>query len=240
MSEAQPNIVERNKSGPWTDLGLTLPIFVAYHLGVIFLPVRNAADWTTRELVSLADDSLMAYGGLTLAIAAAYIGILGIAGRGKALHWHAFALLAGEAVIYAFAMKTVASTVVGELFLGPPALSKSTSYGPFAGLVLSCGAGFYEEVMFRVGLYGGGFKLLRILFPLAGMKKAVVASGWALFSALVFSLWHYVGPLADPLDARSFVFRAVCGLVFVLIFAFRGFAPAVWTHTLYDIWVLVL
>jgi hypothetical protein len=139
LSDAQPNIVERNKSGPWTDLGLTLPIFVAYHLGVIFLPVRNAADWTTRELVSLADDNLMAYGGLTLSIAAVYVGMLGVAGRGKALHWHAFALLTGEAVIYAFTMKTIASAVVGELFLGPVPLGKGESYGPFAGLVLSCG-----------------------------------------------------------------------------------------------------
>jgi hypothetical protein len=94
--------------------------------------------------------------------------------------------------------------------------------------------------MFRVGLFAGGFKLLKILFPLEGLKKAVVASSWALVSAVIFSLWHYVGPLGDPLDAHSFVFRAVCGLVFVLIFAFRGFAPAVWTHALYDVWVLVL
>src|SRR5690606_41405060 len=56
------------KSGPWTDLGLTLPIFVGYHLGVVFLPMRNAADVVTRELVTLANDSLLAYGGLTLAI----------------------------------------------------------------------------------------------------------------------------------------------------------------------------
>jgi hypothetical protein len=240
LSEAQPNVVERNKSGPWTDLGLTLPIFVTYHLGVIFLPVRNAADWSTRELVALADDNLMAYGGLTLAIAAAYVGILGIAGRGKALRWPAFALLAGEGVVYAFAMKTIASAVVGELILGPPALAGGQGYGPFAGLVLSCGAGFYEEIMFRVGLFAGGLKLLRILFPLQGFKKFVVASAWALFSALTFSLWHYIGPQGDPLDARSFVFRSVCGLVFVMIFAFRGFAPVVWTHALYDLWVLVL
>jgi hypothetical protein len=56
---------------------------------------------------------------------------------------------------------------------------------------------------------------------------------------MLFSLWHYVGPLADPLDMRSFVFRWTCGVVFTLIYAFRGFAPAVWTHALYDVWVLV-
>jgi len=32
----------------------------------------------------------------------------------------------------------------------------------------------------------------------------------------------------------------VCGLAFTGIFVLRGFGPAVWTHALYDIWVLVL
>lgn len=235
VSEEKPNVVERNASGPWTDLGLTLPIFVGYHLGVIFLPVRNAADWVTRELVSLADNNLPAYGGLTLAIAAVYISILAVAGKGQALHWQKFALLAVESILYAAAMKTVASYVVGEMFLGP-----SGSMGPMAGLVLSFGAGFYEEVAFRVILFGLGLKALKILFPFAGWQKPLVFIGWALITSLVFSLWHYVGPLGDPLDAKSFVFRWVCGLVFTLIYAFRGFAPAVWTHALYDVWVLVL
>jgi hypothetical protein len=234
------NVVERNKSGPWTDLGLTLPIFVAYHLGVIVLPVRNAADWTTRELIALADDNLAAYGALTLAIAAIYIGVLGLAGRGKQLHWHAFALLAAEGVIYAVAMRAIASSVVGELYLRPPTMGIGADTGVFAGLILSCGAGFYEEVMFRVALFGGGLKIIKILFPLASWHKPLVFVGWALVTSMIFSLWHYIGPLGDPLDGKSFVFRWVCGLVFCLIFAFRGFAPAVWTHALYDIWVLVL
>ena len=48
-----------------------------------------------------------------------------------------------------------------------------------------------------------------------------------------------VGALGDPFDPKSFVFRTVCGLVFTAIYQVRGFAPAVWTHALYDIWVLV-
>jgi hypothetical protein len=56
----------------------------------------------------------------------------------------------------------------------------------------------------------------------------------------VFSGWHYVGALGDTFDAKSFVFRWVCGMVFTAIYAFRGFAPAVWTHTIYDVWVMAL
>jgi membrane protease YdiL (CAAX protease family) len=162
-----------------------------------------------------------------------------MAGRGKALRWHAFGLLAVEGVVYAFAMRAAASAVVGELFLGPPTLGVVGETGAFSGLVLSCGAGFYEEVMFRVALFGGGLTAIKILFPLSRWHKPLVFVGWALITSLVFSLWHYVGPLGDPLEPKSFVFRWVCGVVFTVIFAFRGFAPAVWTHALYDIWVLV-
>jgi hypothetical protein len=59
-------------------------------------------------------------------------------------------------------------------------------------------------------------------------------------AAAVFAGWHYVGALGDPWSVQTFVFRAVCGLVLTAIFAFRGFAPAVWTHALYDVWVMVL
>ena len=58
-------------------------------------------------------------------------------------------------------------------------------------------------------------------------------------TSFAFSAWHYVGDLGEPFELRSFVFRAVCGLLFSVIYAFRGFAPAVWTHTIYDVWVLV-
>jgi len=221
-------------SGPWADLALTLPIFVGYHLGVVFLPVRNAADVVTSELVALADNNILAYGGLTLAIGAVFVGILVALGRGHTLHWDRFVMVMVEGVAYAIAMRLLAGWVVGRMFLAAGQGDRVT------GLVMSLGAGFYEEIAFRVILFGLGAKVLLLLFPLmVPMKQKLVTLGWAVGAALIFSGWHYVGALGDPFDAKSFVFRAVCGLVFTAIYVFRGFAPAVWTHALYDIWVLV-
>lgn len=232
-----PSLVSQTASNPWTDLALTLPIFVLYHLGVAFLPVRNAADWGTQKLIELADNNMVAYGGLTVSIAAVYFGGLALAGRGRALRPGSFVSLMVEAVVYAVAMKLLASYVVGRVTLGPAVVEPPST---FAAFVLSCGAGFYEEIAFRVGLFGVGYRTLRLLFPLAAWQRPIVWVGWAFASALMFSLWHYIGPAADPLELRSFVFRAVCGGVFTLIYTFRGFAPAVWTHALYDIWAMAL
>jgi len=63
---------------------------------------------------------------------------------------------------------------------------------------------------------------------------------WAVVSAAAFSGMHYVGALGDRFDMRSFVARGVLGLALTLVYALRGFGAAVWTHALYDMWVLVL
>jgi membrane protease YdiL (CAAX protease family) len=81
--------------------------------------------------------------------------------------------------------------------------------------------------------------VLGLIGGLPRFKRFLVAVTWALVSSVAFSAWHYVGDLGDPFELRSFVFRAVCGLVFTAIYSFRGFAPAVWTHTIYDAWVMI-
>jgi hypothetical protein len=225
------------KSDPWTDLALTLPIFVVYHLGVIFLSVRNAADPVTAELRALAKHSLPAYAALTLAIGAAFVAVLWTAGRRQALDPKRFALIGLEGALYAFLMRFAGGYVVGSLRLA--AAAGADDGGVFSSVVMALGAGFYEEVAFRVTIFGAGAAILRRLFGLQGLKAAMITLLWGVGEALAFSYWHYTGSLGDKFELSSFVFRAVCGLVLTAIFAFRGFAPAVWTHVLYDVWVMV-
>jgi hypothetical protein len=224
------------KSSAWTDLGLTLPIFVVYHLGVMFLPVRNAADVVTRELVALAHHDRISYAALTVGLGALFVAVLLLLGRGdKLLRWQSFAWLALEGIAYAVGMRLIASAVVGELFLA------AGVEGRFTGFIMSLGAGLYEEVAFRVVLFGLGLACLRVLLrPGSRLQRWSLSLGWALVCALAFSAWHHIGAYGDALDARVFVFRAVCALVFTLIYALRGFAPTVWTHVAYDLWVLAL
>ncbi len=223
--------IVRGRSDPWTDLGLTLPIFIGYHLGVPFLNVRNAADFVTAELTALAKYSLLAYTGLTVSIGLVMLAVLVILGRGSKLNLGRFVLVIAEGSVYAASIALVASYVVGTLHLGPP----NAKPGFFAATIMSFGAGFYEEVAFRVVLFGLGARLLCAILPAFGR---LVPLAWAIFTAVVFSAWHYVGPLGDAFTLASFVFRAVCGICFVLIYRLRGFAPVVWTHALYDVWVL--
>jgi len=231
--EEQPKSwLSDSKTNAWTDLALVVPVFVAYHLGVVLMDVRNAADLVTAQLIKLAESNIMIYWGITLAVGVGMVAVLMVLGRGDAVDPKRFLLVIIEGIAYALLMRLAAGYVVGALPLGPP------SFTPWAGVVMSLGAGFYEEVAFRVGLFGLGVLAIRAFF--GGLPKLILIAGWAVVGAAVFAGWHYVGAMGDPFDMRSFVFRAVCGVVLTAIFYFRGFAPAVWTHVLYDVWALAL
>src|SRR5262249_13777084 len=112
---------------------------------------------------------------------------------------------------------------------------------------------FYEELTYRVLLFGLGAKLLVWIFAKEkvaltsgsaslglSIKSLAITAGWSVVAAAIFSGGHYIGPFWDPFELKSFIFRWVLGMALTLIYATRGFAAAVWAHALYDIWVLVL
>ncbi len=221
------------KSNAWTDMALVVPIFLGYHLGVVLLKVRNAADPLTAELTRLAEHHIGIYWAITLGLGAAMVLVLSLLGRGHAFSGKRLLLLMAEGVAYAVVMRAAGAYVVGSLPLAGGAIG-----GPAAGVIMSMGAGLYEEIAFRVGLFGLGALAIRAFF--GGIPKWALTAAWALVAAAVFAGWHHVGAAGDPWNLRIFVFRATCGLVLTAIYVFRGFAPAVWTHTLYDVWALSL
>lgn len=247
---AEPAVPEaeswKTPTNAWTNLALVVPVFVAYHLGVVTMPVRNAADWVTAWLAELARAELGYYVLLTSGLGLGLVGALALLGRGQAFQLWRLGVVLLEGAAYAVAMAALATWVVGALRLGPEwqsgrpvALALPGLSGVRDGVVMALGAGLYEELAFRVVLFGVPALLLKWLVS-SSVRSIVLRVGWAVVAALVFSAWHYVGPLGETLEPRSFVFRAVCGLAFTAIYAFRGLAPAVWTHVLYDVWALAV
>lgn len=98
------------------------------------------------------------------------------------------------------------------------------------------GAGIYEEVLFRLGLFGGLLLLLRaVLMPwVLALPLAAVAG------ALLFAAAHHVGPYGEPMRADYFVFRTAAGLYFTVLYVARGFGVAVGAHAGYDVLVGVV
>ncbi|HEY4100324.1 MAG TPA: CPBP family intramembrane glutamic endopeptidase [Gemmatimonadales bacterium] len=103
-------------------------------------------------------------------------------------------------------------------------------------LMVSLGAGIYEELLFRVILVGG---LSLVATRVFGWKARGAGVFAAVLSALLFSSFHYIGAYGDTLKVSSFLFRFLAGLVFSTLYLMRGFGITAWTHSLYDIIVTV-
>ena len=237
-----------DKPGAWVDLALTLPIFVIYQLGVVFLDVQNGTDVVTGQLMTLAHGDRTTYLGMTVGIGAVFALVFVILGRGHAFRTSKFIQIAIEGTAYAVLMRVGAALFVQQFFLGAAVKDQ----GRMVGFIMSLGAGFYEELAFRVLLYGVGAKVLVWLFAKQqvgvvgdgaksfSFRSILIMIGWSLVAAAMFSGIHYVGSLADSFTLVSFAFRFALGVLLTLIFVTRGFAAAVWTHTVYDLWILVL
>src|ERR1700729_300030 len=132
----------RDKPGAWVDLGLTLPIFLAYHAGVIFLRVQNATDPVTGPLLRIAEGNRAVYLLMTASIGVVFAGIFAMVGRGEAFRPQKFVQIALEGVVYAFLMRLGAAYVVGSLFaaVGAKGHAPAVQANPIVGLVMSLGA----------------------------------------------------------------------------------------------------
>lgn len=144
-----------------------------------------------------------------------------------------------ESVIYAFLFGGVTSALTALLLHGPSLLLivQARSMPVATQLMVSLGAGIYEELLFRVILVSALAKLATGVFAWRPLPAGVFAT---VLGALVFSAFHYIGPLGDTLTVGSFMFRMVAGLLLSGLFLLRGFGIAAWTHALYDVILTVL
>ena len=147
-----------------------------------------------------------------------------------------FGAMLGESVILALAFGVIVGTATVQL-LGPLRSLAAGGVGgtPIERFTLSLGAGLYEELLFRVvivALLANGFRLLGAARLTAGMVATLIG-------ALLFSAFHYVGALGEPLRLDSFVFRTLAGIAFSALYLTRGFGITAWTHALYDVAVLL-
>jgi len=234
---------QRGKADTFTSAVLTVPVFLLYHLGILVIDQRNGVDWVSELAFGLLEQSVPAYVGVTLALALGLGLTLRVLQSRGTLRPIALLPTVLESGIWAIAMMLSVGYATAELTsslsagLIAPELSSGQALaqlGPIDKLVLSAGAGFHEELAFRVVLFSGGaLGLMRILRMRVTTAHALAALG----SALLFALVHHLGPYGDPLALAPFVFRTLAALYLTIVYAARGFAVAVYTHTIYDVLV---
>jgi len=152
--------------------------------------------------------------------------------RKSALHVGTFGGMLVESTAYALILGPLSLLMMGvrtNLAIFSPHLD---DFG--AKLVISCGAGLYEELLFRALLLGALYVLAKELGGLKAVTAGVIA---LVLSGAVFSAVHFLSP-GEPIRMSTFIFRLIAGILLGIIFLTRGFGIAAWTHALYDLFIL--
>jgi membrane protease YdiL (CAAX protease family) len=228
---------------PRYSLTFALPLLLAYetlaHLISGETGIRNGADVLLKSLFLL----LGGRHGLTLFAIVVF-------GTGLFLvirDWRKsgpptgryFVGMMAESVAYGLLFGGVTSALTTLLLHGPSALMlvQGTALSLPTQVMVSLGAGIYEELLFRVILVSA---LARLASGGFGWSPAGAGVFATLLGALIFSAFHYIGPLGDTLQLGSFAFRMVAGVLLSGLYLLRGFGIAAWTHALYDVLLTVL
>jgi membrane protease YdiL (CAAX protease family) len=235
---------------PRYSLSFAFPLLIAYEVLAFSLSgdqvagVRNGADVLLKSLfLGLGGrNGLLVFGALLI-------------GGGGLLVWRDwrrsgavkprfFGWMLAESAGYALTLGVVAGTLTGLLL---PGLVLSLGGAATAGelrstwslptqLMISLGAGIYEELLFRVVLVGTLAWLGRRAF---GWSRSYAGGFAVALGAVIFSAFHYIGPYGESLALGSFTFRTIAGLLFSGLYLLRGFGITAWTHALYDVFLAV-
>lgn len=230
----------RESARPLVNLVFVSPLLIIYELGILLLgphALRNGADTWLRNLLEYL--GFGQYFLLPLLTCAILLGWHHTRHDSWSLDRGVFPTMLLESFLFAVVLFGIAHV---QHALWSPVTTPvvcATGGGGTAGtigrLIGYCGAGIYEEVLFR----------LMMLPPFAGVLKwsgLSWRSSWIwgiVVTSLIFSAAHYELFTAGgyPFDIRSFVFRFLAGSFFATLFVLRSFGIAVGAHALYDILV---
>ena len=210
-----------------------LPLLAFYEIGIVIYgtETKNAADVLVKKPFEIFGDSAsLAFNSLIIIIS--FCSIFYVEKK-KRLSCGIFIPMLFESMVYGFFLGYVTLFFVHGYL--PFDITNSYAQNFIKGVIISLGAGIYEEILFRMLLlsllYFIIIKALRIN-PIIGSLCSI------LICASIFSIMHYTGASGDSFSISSFSFRLVAGIVLSAIFIFRGLGIAVYTHAIYDILVI--
>lgn len=226
------------------SLLFALPLLVAYEVLAAILghgeaqAIRNGADVLLKSvfIALLGEHGPLVFGALLIGVSL-WLVIRDMRAHGSRLSPRIFAGMLAESTVLALAFGIVVSTITTRVLAPFAAIVQGMGeLDLMTQLMVSLGAGLYEELLFRVLLVGAISALGTHAFGWRPRTAAIVAVG---AGAIIFSAFHYIGPFGDRLEAGSFTFRLIAGIFFSALFVTRGFGITAWTHALYDVFLLL-
>ncbi len=213
---------------------VTSPLLLLYNLAYVFdTNIKNGVDFLSRFLFRYTGYTGFLLVNLGLLLASVVAGIY-LKRRGK-LSLKTWGFVVAEGTVYGIIMGKTVVLLMQQVHLlsttGPIHMS------PAMDVLMAAGAGYHEELVFRLIPLELTLWLLRRFSP--GRKFRYFS--WVLLVVLtesaLFSLAHFMG--LSAVSWYAFWFRFFAGIIFSILFLSRGFAVAAYSHFLYDVMVML-
>lgn len=210
-----------------------LPLLVFYEIGIILYnsETRNTADVIVKKPFEIfGNHTTLVFNSLIIIVSCCSIFYIEKKNR---LSCGIFIPMFLESAAYAFSLGYVSLFFVHGYL--PFDITNLYVQSFINGIIISIGAGIYEEILFRLLLLS-----ILYLFIVKILKfNAIIGSLFSiLLCACIFSIMHYIGMAGNSFSTNTFLFRAAAGFVLSAIFVFRGLGIAVYTHAIYDILII--
>lgn len=241
MTEAARDYLQATRH-PRACVLFVLPLLLIYEAGVLLLgadqaeALRNGADTWVRWLLAQIGLDHPFWPGLFIGIGLLAWAVCTREKQPGEIPSVCMGMVI-ESGLFAFSLWML-SCVLGRLLsvVNLPLAIESQPHPAFPHLISFLGAGIYEEVLFRLVLFG----FLYHLFCIGELSSLSAISLAVIISALLFAAAHHIGAAGEPFDGPVFVFRTVAGVFFALLLRWRGLGIAVGAHAGYDVLVGVV
>ncbi|MGQ3683997.1 MAG: CPBP family glutamic-type intramembrane protease [Candidatus Loosdrechtia sp.] len=215
-----------------------LPLLVFYEFGIAFLGsnIKNAADVIIKTpLILFGRNGSLVF---NLVVIISLIVSLFYIEKEYKLSILIFIPMFIESVLYALFIGHILGFIVYRILssylLSLPFLLNFPNL--LMQITLSVGAGVYEEIVFRLILITSLSYLLAMFLKIPRPASTVIS---VLLASLIFVFMHYVGTFGDTFTYTNFTFRLLAGIVLSVIFIFRGLGIAVYTHAIYNVFLVL-
>lgn len=224
--------LEESKA-PLTSFLFTLPLFVGYHFGVWWINTIENLPWANAADVLLVQGLRMlgAVGPMVSFVVVVFAFLL--SQQLSAKPWRlprtgTWVLMILESLLFALPVFLL-SRLTNQVLLSATAARELPIH---VNLILSLGAGVYEEFLFRMLLMGLLFVILKRLFRL---EKTELYFSVMVIQALLFAAFHHLPGSIEVFRLHVFAFRTLAGIYFAYLYQERGFGIAAGSHACYDL-----
>ena len=213
---------------------LTAPILVIYEIGIHLLfrnsiyEVRNTGDLLLKNLLTLLQlNNPLA---LTIILLTLFGIVMVIGFRRESIpEFRSIYLLymLGESLVWGVGLFLVMSLVAAL------PLQMNTLVEGIAQFNLALGAGIYEELVFRAALIPAFAVIFHRAFGINIRFSQLIA---LVLAAAIFASFHL---FMEEYQLAVFVQRIAGGILLGLIYVFRGYGIAVYSHVLFNMIILI-